>query len=168
MTAEIRPTPRRDSDRRSPRTPAPGAPTAGASPPAGRSRAPRRPVAPGRLALDPAPPSIGPRILERAARVIRVLGHPLRLRLLERLETGEVNVTDLVRASGATQALVSQHLGILRAEGVVGTRRDGGRVFYRITEPKVHRILDCIRDCDMPEVPTWGSARDFLDPTGDD
>jgi DNA-binding transcriptional ArsR family regulator len=168
MTAEIRPTPRGNGIRRAPRTAAPGGPTAGASSAVARSRAARRPVAPGRLALDPAPPSIGPRILERAARVIRVLGHPLRLRLLERLETGEVNVTDLVSASGATQALVSQHLGILRAEGVVGTRRDGGRVFYRITEPKVHRILDCIRDCDMPEVRTWGSARDLLDPTGDD
>ena len=124
---------------------------------------------PGRLAVDPSPPSIGPEILERAARVIRILGHPLRLRLLERLETGEVNVTDLVRASGATQALVSQHLAILRAEGVVGTRRDGGRVFYRITEPKVHRILDCIRDCDMPEVAwrTWGEP-EIDDLAGDD
>lgn len=168
MTAEIRPTPRRNGDRRPSRTGASGAPSGSASSAAARSRAARRPTAPGRLALDPSPPSIGPKILERAARVIRILGHPLRLRLLERLETGEVNVTDLVRASGATQALVSQHLGILRAEGVVGTRRDGGRIFYRITEPKVHRILDCIRDCDMPEVRTWGRARDILDLTGDD
>ena len=113
-------------------------------------------------------PSIGPQILERAARVIRILGHPLRLRLLERMENGEVNVTELVNASGATQALVSQHLGILRAEGVVGTRRDGGRIFYRITEPKVHRILDCIRDCDMPEVGRGARVRELYELTGDD
>lgn len=96
--------------------------------------------------------TIDDRILERAARVIRVLGHPLRLRLLEVLERGEHHVTDLVRASGASQALVSQHLANLRAEGVVGARRDGPRVYYRITEPKVHRILACIRDCDLPEL----------------
>jgi ArsR family transcriptional regulator len=91
-------------------------------------------------------------VLERASRVIRVLGHPLRLRLLEMLEDGERNVTELVLASGASQAMVSQQLGILRAERVVGDRRDGARVYYRITEPKVSRILDCIRECDMPDI----------------
>jgi ArsR family transcriptional regulator len=140
----------------------------GAASTAARPRVTRRPTASGRPAIDLSPPSIGPQVLERAARVIRILGHPLRLRLLERLEAGEVNVTALVHASGATQAIVSQHLGILRTEGVVGTRRDGGRIFYRITEPKVHRILDCIRDCDMPEVGRGGRVRELYELTGDD
>lgn len=91
-------------------------------------------------------------VLERASRVIRVLGHPLRLRLLELLEAGERNVTELVHATGVSQAMVSQQLRILRAEGVVDDRREGPRVFYRITEPKVSRILDCIRECDLPEL----------------
>ncbi len=108
-----------------------------------------------------AAPTIGEFILERAARVIRVLGHPLRLRMLEALEGGERNVTDLVTISGAPQALVSQHLAILRAEGVVGSRREGFRVFYRITEPKVHRILECIRDCDLPELEDATAATRF-------
>jgi DNA-binding transcriptional ArsR family regulator len=124
-------------------------------------RDPRRQVGPDPRALDPTAvteqSAIGDLVMERAARVIRVLGHPLRLRMLEVLETGEHHVTHLVRASGATQALVSQHLAILRAEGVVGARRDGLRVFYRITEPKVHRILACIRECDLPELATLGS-----------
>lgn len=111
-------------------------------------------------------PIIGSSILERAARVIRVLGHPLRLRMLEALEGGERNVTDLVAVSGATQALVSQHLAILRAEGVVGSRREGFRVFYRITEPKVHKILDCIRDCDLPEIDDAAAAA-LIDLPGD-
>jgi ArsR family transcriptional regulator len=91
-------------------------------------------------------------ILERASRVIRVVGHPLRLRLLELLEGGERNVTELVRGAGVSQAIVSQQLRILRAEGVVGARREGPRVFYWITEPKVSKILDCIRECDLPDV----------------
>ena len=91
-------------------------------------------------------------VLERASRVIRVLGHPLRLRLLELLEDGERNVTELVLATNVSQAMVSQQLRILRAEGVVGDRREGPRVFYRITEAKVSRILDCIRECDVPEL----------------
>jgi DNA-binding transcriptional ArsR family regulator len=95
---------------------------------------------------------IDPGVLERASRVIRVVGHPLRLRLLELLEPGERNVTDLVNATSLSQAIVSQQLKILRSEGVVGDRRDGTRVFYRITEPKVTKILDCIRECDLPEL----------------
>lgn len=91
-------------------------------------------------------------VLERASRVIRVVGHPLRLRLLELLEAGERNVTELVRSAGVSQAIVSQQLRILRAEGVVGARREGPRVFYWITEPKVSRILDCIRECDLPDM----------------
>ncbi len=98
------------------------------------------------------PVRIDERVLERAARVIRVLGHPFRLRLLELLETGERHVSDLVAETGHSQAIVSQHLGVLRAEGVVDARRDGSRVFYRITEPKVHKILACIRECDLPEL----------------
>jgi ArsR family transcriptional regulator len=97
-------------------------------------------------------PRIDPLVIERAARVIRVLGHPLRLRLLEVLEAGECNVTELVAETGATQATVSQQLSILRSEGVVDSRRDGPRVFYRITEPKVSSILGCIRACDLPEL----------------
>ena len=109
---------------------------------------------------------IGAQVLERAARVIRVVGHPLRLRLLEALEAGERNVSELVATTQTSQAMVSQHLAILRAEGVVGFRRDGGRIYYRITEPKVHRILDCIRDCDLPELAGEGEAPSF-DLTGD-
>ena len=120
--------------------------------PKGQARRRRRP------SVAPANPAIGTEILERAARVIRVLGHPLRLRLLEGLEAGERNVSDLVAATEANQALVSQHLAILRAEGVVGFRRDGGRIYYRIIEPKVHRILDCIRDCDLPEIAAEAEA----------
>ena len=94
---------------------------------------------------------IDPVIIERAARVIRVLGHPLRLRILELLEVGERNVADLQDELLATQAVISQQLGILRSEGIVAPRRDGARVFYRIVEPKVSHILACIRQCDLPE-----------------
>jgi len=96
-------------------------------------------------------PRIDPMVLERAARVIRVLGHPLRLRILELLEVGERNVADLQDELDASQAVISQQLAILRAEDVVAPRREGPRVYYRIIEPKVAHILHCIRQCDLPE-----------------
>lgn len=105
--------------------------------------------------------SIDQATLERAARIIKVLGHPLRLRILEALEDDELNVADLQEATGASQALVSQQLGILRAHGVVEPRRDGPRVFYRVVEPKVSRILDCIRECDLAEVAEFTTLEAF-------
>ena len=102
-----------------------------------------------------APPAssaaIGDDVLAKAAEVIKCLGHPLRLRILEALERGEKTVTELQEHVGATQAAVSQQLATMRARGVVDNRRDGARVFYRIIEPKVSAILACIRSCDLPQ-----------------
>ena len=96
-------------------------------------------------------PPIADAVLENAAQVIKCLGHPLRLRLLEVLEHGEHSVSELQAASGANQAAVSEQLAILRGRGVVGARRDGSFVLYRLTEPKVRRILACIRECGASE-----------------
>lgn len=93
--------------------------------------------------------SIDDDILTRAAAVIKCLGHPLRLRILECLESGEKTVTELQDYSGSSQAAVSQQLSSLRARNVVDFRRDGSYVYYRIVEPKVHSILNCIRTCDL-------------------
>ncbi len=84
--------------------------------------------------------------LEAAAAVIKCLGHPLRLRLVEALASGEQTVTDLQAHSGATQTMVSQHLATLRGHGIVEAHRTGTHVHYRLIEPRVHRILACIRE----------------------
>ena len=94
--------------------------------------------------------SIETDVLMKAAEVIKCLGHPLRLRLLEALEQGEKTVTELQEHSGATQAAVSQQLATLRARRVVDCRRDGAHVYYHIIEPKVKAVLACIRSCDLP------------------
>lgn len=93
------------------------------------------------------PSAIDPVLLERAAGVIKCLGHPLRLQLLDAMEGGEVTVGELELRTGATQATVSQQLAILRGHGVVAARREGPFVRYSIIEPKVHHILACIRGC---------------------
>lgn len=118
-----------------------------------------------RPATTPAtsPAMIDPAVLRRAARVIRVLGHPLRLRLLEALERGELCVADLQEMTRTNQAVVSQHLGVLRANGVVEARREGPRVYYRIVEAKVSRILACIRECDLPDLVDLDLFRDLPD-----
>lgn len=88
-------------------------------------------------------------VLARVSAVIKCLGHPLRLRLLEAMEKGERTVSELQKCTGTSQAVVSQQLSILRGRGVVTAIRDGPYVYYHISEPKVHHILDCIRECDL-------------------
>lgn len=91
---------------------------------------------------------IEPEVLNAAASVIRCLGHPLRLRLLESLEGGERTVSELQVLNETPQAAVSEQLAVLRGQSIVGARREGPFVYYRILDPKVIRILNCIRGCD--------------------
>lgn len=93
---------------------------------------------------------INPRILRRAAEIIKLLGHPERLKIVEALEHGALSVTALCELCGLEQAICSQHLARLRAMKVVAARREGPRVIYRLVEPKVPMILECIRKCDVP------------------
>ncbi|MCA9738130.1 MAG: metalloregulator ArsR/SmtB family transcription factor [Gemmatimonadota bacterium] len=93
--------------------------------------------------------SADPAVLRRAAEIIRMLGHPERLKIVEVLERGETTVTEIQEAVGLPQASVSQHLARLRGCDVVASRRDGVHVHYRIIEPKVSHILNCIRTCDL-------------------
>ena len=89
-----------------------------------------------------------PQSLTRTAGIIKLLGHRERLVILETLGAGECTVSELCRACGLGQAICSQHLRRLRALDVVSCRRDGQNVHYRIIEPRVRRILDCIaEDC---------------------
>lgn len=99
-------------------------------------------------ALQRAP--LDPRVLAEAADMVRVLGHPVRLRIVELLEAGEQTVKEIQAALAAPQALVSQQLARMRAAGIVAGRRHGANVSYRITDPRVVRMLDCLRHCDLP------------------
>lgn len=93
--------------------------------------------------------SVSPQVLRRAAEIIKLLGHPARLKIVEVLEEGEATVSDIQGQLGLAQAIVSQHLAKLRGAGVVIVRREGVHAFYQLTENKVPHILNCIRTCDM-------------------
>lgn len=89
-------------------------------------------------------------MLARAAEIIKLLGHPERLKIVEALESGEQTVTEICQVCHLEQAICSQHLKRLRALSVVAARKDGLFVHYRVVEPKVRHILECIRACDVP------------------
>ncbi|HEV8357160.1 MAG TPA: metalloregulator ArsR/SmtB family transcription factor [Gemmatimonadales bacterium] len=88
-------------------------------------------------------------VVARAAEIIKLLGHRERLMILEALEQGELTVGEICELCDLGQAVGSQHLARLRRQGVVACRKEGLNVYYRIVEPKVHHILECIRRCDL-------------------
>jgi DNA-binding transcriptional ArsR family regulator len=87
-------------------------------------------------------------VLARAAEIIKLLGHPERLLILEALEHDELSVSAICELCRLPQAICSQHLRRLRQLKVVTCRKDGLNVYYRVIEPKVGHVLDCIRSCD--------------------
>jgi DNA-binding transcriptional ArsR family regulator len=74
----------------------------------------------------------------------RVLADPMRLKLLDRLREREACVAELVAATGASQQVVSKHLGILAGAGIVGRRRAGNRVYYGIADEGVLGLCDLV------------------------
>ncbi len=74
-------------------------------------------------------------IRDQLAELLKALGHPDRVRLVEELGEHEIDVQTLSDALGVRQARISQHLAVLRASHVVEDRRDGRRVLYRLAKP---------------------------------
>ncbi len=77
---------------------------------------------------------------DRSAAIAKALADAKRLCVLERLAEGERSVSDLSRDVGCQVPNMSQHLSVLRAAGIVASRRDGSTVFYRLADPKVLEV----------------------------
>ena len=83
-------------------------------------------------------------LVELVAQRFRVLGEPLRIRLLDRLREGPASVTELQQAVGASQQNVSKHLGILHTANMVDRRKQGNRTVYEISDPVVFALCDLV------------------------
>jgi len=81
-------------------------------------------------------------LAEVIARRFRVIGEPLRIRLLDRLRDGEATVTELTHWLAASQQNVSKHLSVLAEAGVVARRKDGNHAYYRIVDEGVFALCD--------------------------
>ena len=85
--------------------------------------------------------------VENTARVLKCLGHPLRLRILDLLERkGEATVTEVHEALEVGQAVASQHLTMMRDKGILASRKEGVHVFYRIGDERALKVLACVRE----------------------
>jgi len=79
------------------------------------------------------------------ASICRLLANPKRLEIIDALRNGELSVSELAEALEISQANLSQHLALMRQGGTVTTRREGLNVFYRLSNPKIIRACDLMR-----------------------
>ena len=81
-------------------------------------------------------------LAELVARRFRLLAEPMRIRLLDRLRDGEATVGELAEALETSQQNVSKHLAALAEAGMLGRRKEGNRVYYRIVDESVFALCE--------------------------
>ncbi len=84
--------------------------------------------------------------IERASRSLKAMSHPLRLKILCTLSDQEVSVQEIVEQVGTSQSNISQHLAILRDKGILSSRKDANRVFYRVSDSRTLQLIGMMRN----------------------
>jgi ArsR family transcriptional regulator len=87
-----------------------------------------------------------PESLEKAARCLRVLAHPARLRIIHLLGDGERSVQELEKEVGISQSSVSQHLNLLKDKDILESRRVAQQIFYRLKSPRLVELTALTRE----------------------
>jgi len=80
--------------------------------------------------------------IDRASRSLKAMSHPLRLNLRDQ----EVSVQDIVDSVGTSQSNISQHLAILRDKGILASRKDANRVYYRVGDARTLRLIGMMQE----------------------
>lgn len=90
--------------------------------------------------------------IDRASRSLKAMSHPLRLKILCTLGDQEVSVQDIVERVGTSQSNISQHLAILRDKGILASRKEANRVYYRVGDSRTLRLIGMMREvfCTQP------------------
>jgi DNA-binding transcriptional ArsR family regulator len=88
------------------------------------------------------PHPIPEELAELVVRRFRLLADVMRIRLLDRLRDGEATVSELAEALCSSQQNVSKHLAALAEAGILGRRKDGNRVYYRIADEGVFALCE--------------------------
>ena len=85
---------------------------------------------------------MGDELLDLKANVLKALGQPTRLKILELLRNGERCVCEIFPAIKEEQSNVSRHLALMKAAGILASRKQGQMVHYRVRDPQVFKLLD--------------------------
>ena len=85
-------------------------------------------------------------IYELQSDVCKVFSNPKRLEIMNLLKDKELSAGELIEITGLNKANLSQHMGVLRAKGVILSRREGVTVYYRISNPKIIKACTLMRE----------------------
>jgi|SRR6516165_4664669 DNA-binding transcriptional ArsR family regulator len=92
----------------------------------------------------PIPHPLPDALVELIAQRFRVIGEPMRIRMLDRLRDGESSVNELADALGSSQQNVSKHLGVLHQAGMLSRHKEGNHVVYGIADESVFALCDMV------------------------
>lgn len=84
--------------------------------------------------------------INRAARCLKAMSHPLRLKILCVLGTESISVQDIVEQVGTSQSNISQHLAILREKDILGYKKEANRVYYFIDDERMLKLIRLMRE----------------------
>ena len=84
--------------------------------------------------------------IREASEALKAMAHPLRLKILCLVGHDELMVQDIVEAVGTSQSNISQHLAIMRESGLLTSRKDANKVFYRIEDPRILKLIAMMRE----------------------
>ena len=104
------------------------------------------------MKFDPVEPINAVQLMARkedidiAARSLKAMSHPLRLKILCTLGSQEISVQDIVNNVGTSQSNISQHLAILRDKGILASRKVANRVYYRVGDARTLRLIGMMQE----------------------
>ncbi|MDD2724592.1 MAG: metalloregulator ArsR/SmtB family transcription factor [Methylovulum sp.] len=84
--------------------------------------------------------------ITKAARCLKAMSHPLRLKILCILGKNSISVQDIVEQVGTSQSNISQHLSILREKNILGSKKEANRVYYYIDDERMIQLIGMMRD----------------------
>jgi ArsR family transcriptional regulator len=84
--------------------------------------------------------------INRAARCLKAMSHPLRLKILCVLGKESISVQDIVEQVGTSQSNISQHLAILREKDILAYKKEANRVYYYIDDERMLQLIRMMRD----------------------
>ena len=84
--------------------------------------------------------------IAQASAAMQAMAHPLRLKILCLVGSQELSVLEIVDAVGTSQSNISQHLAVLRDNAILVARKEANKVYYRIEDPRILRMIALTRE----------------------
>lgn len=83
--------------------------------------------------------------IQRAADILKTVAHPARLKIIDFLEAAEQPVARICKCLNAPQPYISHHLTLMKAKGILSSRRNGNQVLYSVANRNVIEVIHCVR-----------------------